>query len=54
LPQFVRLLQKYSLPLCPASHGISGQPASAFHHDYLFVPENRAAEDLDVLLHFQT
>jgi hypothetical protein len=37
-----------------ASRGISVQAVSAFHHDYLFVPENRAEEALEVLLQYNT
>jgi hypothetical protein len=32
-----------------ASHGISVQPVSAFHHDYLFVPADRAREAIEIL-----
>jgi len=32
-----------------AAHGISVQPVSAFYHDYLFVPAERAREAIAVL-----
>jgi hypothetical protein len=32
-----------------AAHGVSVQPVSAFYHDYLFVPADRALEAIQIL-----
>jgi hypothetical protein len=38
-----------AITACLADRGISVQTVSAFHHDYLFVPTERAEEALEVL-----
>ena len=37
-----------------AAHGLAVNPVSAFHHDHLFVPEERAQEALQLLEHLAT
>jgi hypothetical protein len=39
-----------SITNCLAKAGISVNAVSAFHHDHLFVPDNRADEAMSVLL----